>query len=173
VALLRLFLKVEASLVALAAAWQRLANLRANASANRLWHCPRMMKPAAFAVILSAGPALGQTVTDGDTIKLDGTTYRIWGIDAAEAKQACADGWMAGREATTALLELVKGRTLACEAKARDRYGRTVALCRADGVDVGAAMVSAGHGLGIHAVQLRLHRTRAGGDRRQPRRPCA
>jgi endonuclease YncB( thermonuclease family) len=51
---------------------------------------------------------------------------------------------MAGREATTALLELVKGRTLACEAKARDRYGRTVALCRADGVDLGAAMVSAG-----------------------------
>jgi endonuclease YncB( thermonuclease family) len=34
-------------------------------------------------------------VTDGDTIKLEGTTYRIWGIDAAESKQACADGWMA------------------------------------------------------------------------------
>jgi hypothetical protein len=27
-----------------------------------------------------------QTVVDGDTIKLNGTTYRIWGIDAAETK---------------------------------------------------------------------------------------
>ena len=89
-------------------------------------------------------PAAGQTVVDGDTIKLEGMTYRIWGIDAAETKHACADGWMAGREATAAMLELVKGRTITCEARARDRYGRTVELCRADGVDLGAAMVSAG-----------------------------
>src|SRR4051812_14248441 len=81
-----------------------------------------MMKPAqlaAFAVILFAGSALGQTVTDGDTIKLNGTTYRIWGIDAAESKQACADGWPAGKEATAAMRELVKGRTITCEAKER------------------------------------------------------
>jgi endonuclease YncB( thermonuclease family) len=85
-----------------------------------------------------------QTVVDGDTIKLDVTTYRIWGIDSAETKQACGDGWMAGKEATTAMLDLVRGRPIACEAKAKDRYGRTVALCRADGRDLGAAMVSAG-----------------------------
>lgn len=29
-----------------------------------------------------AAPAAGQTLVDGDTIRLDGTTYRIWGIDA-------------------------------------------------------------------------------------------
>src|SRR3954452_15705468 len=95
-------------------------------------------------VALLAVPAVAQTVVDGDTIKLEGTTYRIWGIDAAETKQACADGWMAGRGATAAMLQLVKGRTVACEAKVKDRYGRTVALCRADGRDLGAAMVSAG-----------------------------
>ena len=33
---------------------------------------------------LLAMPAAAQTVVDGDTIKLDGTTFRIWGIDAAE-----------------------------------------------------------------------------------------
>jgi endonuclease YncB( thermonuclease family) len=70
--------------------------------------------------------------------------YRIWGIDAAEMKQACADGWMAGKKAAAAMLELVKGRTITCEPKARDRYGRTVAICRADGVDLGPSMVSAG-----------------------------
>jgi endonuclease YncB( thermonuclease family) len=83
-------------------------------------------------------------VTDGDTIRLDGITYRIWGIDAAETKQTCPDGWMAGKEATVAMLKLMKGRTVTCEAKAKDRYGRTVGLCRADGVDLGTAMVSAG-----------------------------
>ena len=83
--------------------------------------------------MLDAGVGVGDVV-DGDTIKLDGITYRIWGIDAGESKQACADGWPpAGQEATAAMLELVKGRAITCEAKATDRYGHTVALCRADG----------------------------------------
>jgi endonuclease YncB( thermonuclease family) len=92
---------------------------------------------------LLAVPAAAQGVVDGDTMKLDGTTYRLWGIDAAETKQVCADGWMAGKEAPAAMLEMVKGRTVTCEAKAKD-HGRTIALCRADGEDLGAAMVSAG-----------------------------
>jgi endonuclease YncB( thermonuclease family) len=99
----------------------------------------------AAALGLSLGTAAaGQTVVDGDTIKFNGTTYRLWGIDAAEQKQACADGWMAGREATKAMLELVRGHRVACEAKDKDRYGRTIALCRADGQDLGAAMVRKG-----------------------------
>ncbi|CAB4167730.1 COG1525 Micrococcal nuclease (thermonuclease) homologs [uncultured Caudovirales phage] len=89
--------------------------------------------------------AAAQTVTDGDTIKLDGVSYRIWGIDAAENKQLCPDGWPAGRAATTHMRELVHGRTVVCEFKTKDRYGRIVALCRANGEDIGAAMVRAGH----------------------------
>ena len=104
------------------------------------------MNSRVLAVVLAllAMPAAAQTVVDGDTIKVDGTTYRIWGIDAAETKQACADGWMAGQEASKAMLELVTGRKITCEPRVTDRYGRTVALCRADGVDLGASMVSAG-----------------------------
>lgn len=93
---------------------------------------------------LAMGPAFAQTVIDGDTIKLAGTTYRLWGIDAAEARQVCADGWPAGIEATAALEHLTAGRLVTCEPKTTDRYGRTVALCRADGRDLGAAMVRAG-----------------------------
>jgi endonuclease YncB( thermonuclease family) len=48
------------------------------------------------------------------------------------------------REATKAMLKLVRGHKVACEAKDRDRFGRTVALCRADGQDVEAAMVRTG-----------------------------
>jgi len=37
------------------------------------------------------GQAAAQSVTDGDMIKLNGTTYRLWGIDAPETKQWCGD----------------------------------------------------------------------------------
>ena len=95
-------------------------------------------------VIGSDTAAHAQTITDGDTLKLNGTTYRLWGIDAPEAKQNCLDGWPAGRLATTKLQSLIQGKTVACEAKDTDRYGRTVAICRASGEDLGALMVREG-----------------------------
>lgn len=102
-----------------------------------------------FALALAwASPALADaTVVDGDTIRVGGTTYRLHGIDAAETRQSCADGWPAGVEAGRALAALVAGKTVACEPRTMDRYGRTVAVCRADGVDLSAAMVRAGHAL--------------------------
>jgi endonuclease YncB( thermonuclease family) len=99
---------------------------------------------AVAALALLSLPAAAQTITDGDTIKLDGTRYRLWGIDAAESKQTCSDGWQAGTEATAFLRGLMAGHTIECERKTTDRYGRTVAICRADGQDLGAAMVRAG-----------------------------
>jgi endonuclease YncB( thermonuclease family) len=85
--------------------------------------------------VLYASPAFAQTVVDGDTLKLNGTTYRLWGIDAAETHQSCADGWPAGVLAANALGTMVRGR------------GRTVAICRADGADLSVEMVRAGHAL--------------------------
>lgn len=95
--------------------------------------------------LISAAPlAAAQTITDGDTIKLSGTTYRLWGIDAPEMKQDCPDGWPAGRMAATHLQKLISGRAVTCERKDTDRYGRTVALCRVSGEDLGALMVRDG-----------------------------
>lgn len=84
-------------------------------------------------------------MTDGDSLVVDGVRIRLHAIDAAEYKQNCADGWPAGVMAFDALRAMVAGRTVACEPKTTDRYGRTVAVCRADGVDLGAAMVHSGH----------------------------
>jgi hypothetical protein len=126
---------------------------------------------AAAAVGLWAASTTAQTVVDGDTINLDGTKYRIWGIDAAETKQACADGWMAGKEASAAMVELTRGHAITCEAKAK--YGRTVALCRADGQDLGAAMVERRHGLRIHPVERRLRGAGEGCHRLASRCACA
>ena len=63
------------------------------------WHLAVMRTASLLAALaVVAFPAAAQvTVTDGDTIKLNGTTYRLWGIDAPETKQACADGWEIGR----------------------------------------------------------------------------
>jgi endonuclease YncB( thermonuclease family) len=82
-------------------------------------------------------------ICDGDTLKVDGVTYRLWGIDAAETKQWCGD-YPAGIMATGTLEMLVKGKTVVCEPKTTDRYGRTVAICRADGKDLGRTMVQLG-----------------------------
>lgn len=87
---------------------------------------------------------MAQTITDGDTLKLGDTTYRLWGIDAPESQQTCPDGWPAGRLAATQLQTLIKGRPVVCEAKDTDRYGRTVAICRAGGEDLSALMVRSG-----------------------------
>lgn len=103
---------------------------------------PRML--LAVVTMLAAYPAAAQVVTDGDTIKLDDTVFRLWGIDAAETHQLCVDGWAAGRAATEYMIGLVRGRTVACDPKTKDRYGRTIAICRADDRDLGADMVSAG-----------------------------
>jgi len=97
-----------------------------------------------LALALLATPALAQTITDGDTIKQAGLTYRLHGIDAPELKQECPDGWPAGRMAATRLLELVGGRPVVCQERDRDRYGRVVAVCRVGGEDIGAAMVREG-----------------------------
>lgn len=83
-------------------------------------------------------------MTDGDTIKLAGTTYRLWGIDAPETRQVCADGWPTGVEARNALMDLLRGKAVECEDRGLDRYGRTIGLCRADGNDVQAPLVALG-----------------------------
>ena len=91
-----------------------------------------------------ASPCAGQTITDGDTLKQGGVTYRLWGIDAPETKQVCPDGWPAGSLAATRLQALTTGRSIVCQEQDRDRYGRTVAICRANGEDLGAILVREG-----------------------------
>lgn len=98
-----------------------------------------------LASIGSSGVCRAETVViDGDTLRQDGVTYRLAGIDAPEKRQTCADGWPAGLAAAAHLREIVAVRAVTCEGRSTDRYGRTVGICRAAGADVGAAMVQSG-----------------------------
>lgn len=87
------------------------------------------------------------TVIDGDTIELGSTRIRLYGIDAVEGEQSCTtDGraWPCGQYATGRMKSLTATRPVLCEARDTDVYGRTVAQCRVDGVDIAAAMVEDG-----------------------------
>ena len=77
-------------------------------------------------------------VVDGDTFWIGNTKIRIFGIDAPEASDAlgpAATNWMRTR---------VSGKSIACERRDTDRYGRMVAVCREAGRDLAAEITEAG-----------------------------
>jgi endonuclease YncB( thermonuclease family) len=53
--------------------------------------------------------------------------------------------------AVRALAAMIERWPVTCEAKGQDNHGRTVALCRAGGRDLGAAMVVSGMALAVPA----------------------
>ena len=87
-------------------------------------------------------------VIDGDTLALGPVRIRLHGIDAPELGQTCqgSDGapWDCGAAAADRLAALIAGRRVTCAAREADRYGRIVATCAADGIDLGHALVAEG-----------------------------
>ncbi|WP_212742883.1 thermonuclease family protein [Sphingomonas sp. 2SG] len=108
---------------------------------------------AALASIVGSARAI-----DGDTLRIGATRIRLYGIDAPELHQLCGRGSRrnpCGRTAADALGRAVEGRTVTCMPMDVDRYGRTVAVCRSAGRDVGEELVSRGL-----AVAYRRYSTR-------------
>ena len=86
-------------------------------------------------------------VIDGDTIDIDGSRVRLYGIDAPESQQTCrAEGhrWACGEQATRALADRIGGQTVHCEERDRDSFGRIVAVCQLAGRDLNAWLVAQG-----------------------------
>lgn len=95
-------------------------------------------------------------VIDGDSLIVGGTEVRLHGVDAPELAQRCArDGrdYACGKEAARHLAGLIAGQQVTCERRDVDRYGRLVAVCRADKTDIGQAMVAAGQAVGYGGYQ--------------------
>ena len=97
-------------------------------------------------------------IVDGDSIKINGISIRLHGIDAAEMSQTCtaapsatrflvpAPGtWNCGLEARRLLARLIGDAPVSCVETTIDKYGRTVARCRAGEIDLNAEMVRQGH----------------------------
>ncbi|PID35630.1 MAG: hypothetical protein CR993_09300 [Rhodobacterales bacterium] len=85
-------------------------------------------------------PLIGRAyVVDGDTIRIQKTQIRLFGIDAPEMNHPY------GKNAKWALFEMCKGQTIRAEITDQDAHGRTVARCYLeDGRDLSAEMVKAG-----------------------------
>ncbi|MDQ0316381.1 thermonuclease family protein [Amorphus orientalis] len=107
----------------------------------------------AGAVLLTATGALADhaTVIDGDTIRIHGETYDLYGIDAPEQGRTCktpkGGTWPCGEAATLTLQSIVAGLEVACEEldiEADARAPEKVAKCKAAGQDISQDMVRSG-----------------------------
>ncbi|MFC4217165.1 thermonuclease family protein [Pseudophaeobacter arcticus] len=78
-------------------------------------------------------------VTDGDTITIQKTQVRLYGIDAPELHHPY------GKKAKWAMVHLCKGHRIRAEITDEDEYGRTVAKCfLPDGRDLSEELVKQG-----------------------------
>jgi endonuclease YncB( thermonuclease family) len=106
-------------------------------------------------------------VIDGDSLRLNGQELRLEGIDAPELRQNCTDSQGrtvgCGRLARQALIRLVGQAPLTCDVGRTDRYGRGLARCRGNGLEINAAMVEAGHAVAYGAYGREEERARAAG----------
>ena len=93
------------------------------------------------------------TVVDGDTITINNTKIRFNGIDAPESyfygmTQYCEKPngkiWACGKKATAALKKLIGKHDVECSDEGNDKYGRTLSICYANGVDLQSEMVRSG-----------------------------
>ena len=97
---------------------------------------------AATFLLISAPPALSKEeifgiprVVDGDTLVVNGTRIRLFGIDAPESKQSCTKAgknYECGTASKNALQEKIATSPVRCAVKKKDMYGRSVAICRLD-----------------------------------------
>jgi endonuclease YncB( thermonuclease family) len=155
----------------------RYARSGARASRARLQAWPAAAVAGAFAILLAVGApaefralveqvlgslapaeaATGQaivgraSVIDGDTIDIRDERIRLDGIDAPESGQSCraagGSDYRCGQRAALALADRIGQANVACDVLGRDRYGRHIATCRLDGMNLNEWLVASGWAL--------------------------
>ena len=87
-------------------------------------------------------------VINGDTLQIQGRYFKLYGIDAPEANQTCADktgrSYNCGRQAALWLKGWIGDNPLDCRIMQQDKKGNMVGTCALGEYDLGAALVNAG-----------------------------
>jgi endonuclease YncB( thermonuclease family) len=121
--------------------------------------------PTALAEV--AGPP---RVIDGDTLEVQGTAIRLYGIDAPELGQTCRIGtrsYDCGRIARAALLDLTAGADVTCKLAPAGAGDIRIGRCTAEGHDLSEGMTYTGWALASRQASERYvvfeERARAAG----------
>ncbi len=90
-------------------------------------------------------------ITDGDTLKCNGTRIRLYSIDAPEMPDHCREGRKCVDgdpfKSKDYLISLTRSK-VTCTPIEKDHYGRTVATCKSEqSEDLSCDMVKAGHAI--------------------------
>ncbi len=87
-------------------------------------------------------------VIDGDSLEYKGSRIRLKGIDAPELNQTCKNGhreeFNCGHDAKAALQSIIGREEINCASATKDRYGRKLAFCTKEGLDINMEMVRQG-----------------------------
>lgn len=87
-------------------------------------------------------------VISGDTLEMYGKIFQLFGIDAPEVNQTCANrqgrAYNCGREAAMWLKNWIRDSELECHVIQQDTKGNMVGTCSYGPYDLGAALVNAG-----------------------------
>src|SRR5262252_9908513 len=93
-------------------------------------------------VLILTSPVWAAECIDGDTLIVDGTDFRLDGIDAPEFNQICLDErgqeWPCGRDARDALAKLIANcSSVRCDDKGPDKVhpDRRIGICTVDGTN--------------------------------------
>ena len=133
---------------AIAANSERTGSLRLAFEGVILWCCElrwwggnfmRVLAAIVFCILTVPSWAEEAIITDGDTLILKGTPYRLDGIDAPETDQVCLDEkrnvWACGLEARDQLRKIVGTRDVRCDTKGYDTVyrNRRIGVCWIEG----------------------------------------
>lgn len=87
-------------------------------------------------------------VISADTIQINGGRLQLYGIDAPEMNQSCANSqgrsYRCGQEAANWLKSWIGNYTLSCQVMGQAANGNYVGICSLGDYDIGAALVNAG-----------------------------
>ena len=87
-------------------------------------------------------------VISGDSLRIQGINFRLFGIDAPEMNQSCSSAqgraYQCGAASAKWLRDWIQDNELECRIMQQDQNGNMVGICMLGDYDIGAALVNAG-----------------------------